>query len=106
METITTATHGEKRKVSAMKLSQTELFEHQKAIVEKLGATYKEHSFRAATIPVKSGLCLVHGELCFIMDKRKKISEKNRILGKSLARMNLDSIHIPSVVREYIDSEA
>ena len=105
METITTATHGVEKKASAMKLSQTELFEHLKSIVEKLGATYKEHSFRAATIPVKSGLCLVHGELCFIMDKRKKIGEKNRILGKALARMNLDSIHISPAVRAFIDAE-
>lgn len=88
-----------------MKLSQAELFEHLKAITEKVGATYKEHSFRAATISVKSGLCLVHGELCFIMDKRKKIGEKNRILGKALGRMELDTIHIPPDVREFIDGE-
>lgn len=88
-----------------MKLSQVELFEHLKAITEKMGATYKEHSFRAATIPVKSGFCLVHGELCFIMDKGRKTSEKNRILGKTLSRMPLEGVHIPPDIRAFIDGE-
>jgi len=85
-----------------MRLSQTELFDYLKATLEKMGAIYREHSFRATTIPVKSGLCLVHGELYFIMDKRRKLREKNRILGHALARMDLDSIHIPPAVRDFI----
>lgn len=86
-----------------MPLSQTELYEHMKGCMGKLGVTYKEHSFRAATIPVKSGLCVVHGELCFIMDRRKKITEKNRILASALSRLDLESIHIPPDVRAEID---
>ncbi|VFQ46706.1 hypothetical protein [Desulfoluna butyratoxydans] len=89
-----------------MKLSQTELFEHLKTTLEKMGATYQEHSFRATTIPVKSGLCVVRGELCFIMDKRRKLREKNRILGRALARMDLDTVHIPPAVREFISGDA
>lgn len=84
--------------------SQSEMFDHLKTILEKLGATYTEHSFRATKIPVKSGLCLVRGELCFIMDKSKKPREKNRILAMTLARMDLDTMAIAPAVREFIDA--
>ncbi|WP_300670538.1 hypothetical protein [Desulfoluna sp.] len=88
-----------------MKLPQTELFDHLKLIIEKLGVTYQEHSFRATSIRVQSGLCLVRGDLFFIMDKRKKLRDKNRILGRTLSQMDLDTVHIPPMVREFIEGE-
>lgn len=86
-----------------MPLTQTELYEHMKACMEQLGVTYKEHSFRATALPVKSGFCLIEGELHFILDKRKKPREKLRILAKALVRLDLESVHIPPDVRQAIE---
>jgi len=85
-----------------MALSQAELLEQMKGCVEKLGAIYKEHSFRATSMPVQSGYCLIEGQLHFIMDKRKKPRDKLRILAKALANLDLESVHIPPDVREAI----
>ncbi len=85
-----------------MKWSQTELFEHLKAVVLELGATYKEHRFKTSPVSVKSGLCKVHGDLFFIMDSRKRIGEKNRILGSALGRMGIETLEMPDPVRDFI----
>lgn len=83
-------------------ITQTDLLEHMKEVLQKLGVIYKEHSFRAATLQVKSDFCLIEGELHFIMDRRKKPKEKLRILAKALQRLDLESIHIAPDVREAI----
>lgn len=93
---------GGQKKAAISKLSQADLFEQLKAIAVELGATYKEHRFKTSPVSVKSGFCRVHGELFFIMDSRKRVGEKNRILGKALARMGVDTMDMPNLLRDFI----
>ncbi|MCG8473431.1 MAG: hypothetical protein MI742_16450 [Desulfobacterales bacterium] len=85
------------------KISQAQILEHMKAALDKLGVTYKEHSFRAASLQVKSGFCIIEGELHFIMDRRKKPKEKLHILATALGHLNLESIHIAPDIRNLIE---
>ena len=79
-----------------------ELYQDLKEIAGKLGITVIEKSFRNTGIQVQSGLCKVRGDVLFIMDKNIPVSEKNMVLGTSLAHMPLEEIYMVPMLREFI----
>jgi hypothetical protein len=75
-------------------------------LVEKKEITYKEHNFRNAGINVQSGLCVVNGEKIFIMDKHKKVKEKNLILAAFLSQFLDEDVYLLPLVRKFIEANA
>ena len=90
--------------VKSKAMGQAELLTQMTLCLEKLGVVYAEHFLKGASPGVKSGFCLIEGELHFIMDKKKRGREKLRILALALARLDMDSIHVPPGVRQAIEA--
>jgi hypothetical protein len=83
-----------------------ELYQELKLAAQRLGVAVEEHNFREAGVRVVSGLCVVHGNRLFIMDKHKSVQKKIRILSAALSAMPLDEIYIMPAVRELIARHA
>jgi hypothetical protein len=78
------------------------LYQELKDLAEKLGVTVKEQSFRATGIQVKSGFCLIKGEMHCIIDKNISQVKKANVLAKSLHDLPLENVFIIPAVRDFI----
>ncbi len=86
-------------------MRQDEIYKHLKDVAEKLNITIMEKNFRNVGISVKSGLCVIKGQTCFLMDKHKKIREKNEILARCILNYPIDDIYIIPAVREFLEKQ-
>lgn len=82
-----------------------ELYQELKTLAEKLGVPVVEKSFRNAGVPVQSGLCTVHEEPRFVMDRNLPAAEKNRILGECLASLDHPSVFTLPAIRDFIEKQ-
>ncbi len=53
---------------------------------------------------ISSGLCYVHHEPVLIIDKKLDTDSKCRILARELKSMDINSIYLKPVVRDFIES--
>ncbi|MFO8085319.1 MAG: hypothetical protein R6U27_13485 [Desulfobacterales bacterium] len=81
-------------------LKPEELYGHLKQLAEKMGITVSEQSFRNAGIPVKSGLCKIKGNDCFILNKDLPIRKKNMLLTDCLRQFPHENIFILPAIRD------
>ncbi len=72
------------------------------SVAQRLGITVREESFKTTGINAKSGLCRIHGNPVFIMDKRLKTTEKIKILAGCLKEFSIENIYIVPEVRRLI----
>ena len=73
-------------------------------VAEKLDIRVSEKNLRqAAGLRVRSGLCKVHGDSVYIMDKKARLTKKISLLAECLARYPLDALYLVPAVREVID---
>jgi hypothetical protein len=79
-----------------------QIYEELKDISERMGITVKEQSFRSTGVKAKSGHVIVKGEQLFIMDKHKKIRDKNQILIDFMRNMPHEDIFIVPAVRDLL----
>jgi hypothetical protein len=86
--------------VAAMKPEQ--LYQELKDLSEKLGVTVSEQSFRASGIPVKSGFCLIKGEMYCIIDKNITLHKKMIVLAQSLSQLPHENLFVVPAVRDVI----
>jgi hypothetical protein len=86
--------------VAAMKPEQ--LYQALKDLSEKLGVTVSEQSFRASGIPVKSGFCLIKGEMHCIIDKNITLHKKMIVLAQSLSQLPHENLFVVPAVRDVI----
>jgi len=80
-----------------------QLLQELKDLAEKLGITVLEHNFRATGVKAKSGYCKIKDKDHFILDKHKKISQKNELLGRFLSKNKLETIFLIPAVRDFLE---
>jgi len=79
-----------------------QIYQELKDLAEKLGVTVSEQSFRASGIPVKSGFCLIKGEMHCIIDKNITLHKKTVILAESLFELPHENLFVVPAVRDLI----
>ena len=79
-----------------------QIYQELKDLAEKLGVTVSEQSFRATGIPVKSGFCLIKGEMHCIIDKNINLQKKTVILAQSLFELPHENLFVVPAVRDLI----
>ncbi|MCF8050473.1 MAG: hypothetical protein K9L59_04490 [Desulfobacterales bacterium] len=85
-------------------MSPEQIYEQLTELAEKLGITVSEKNLRQVGIRVQSGLCKVHGESVFIMDKHASIAEKVRLMAECLAQHPIEEVYLVPALREVIES--
>ena len=56
-------------------------------------------------IMIKSGYCKVKGKKMIILDKLSSIEEQSEIIFQTLKKFDLESVYLPSWIREHIESD-
>ncbi len=84
-------------------MKQIEIYKNLQEIAEKFNIVIMEKNFRVTGLPVKSGLCKIEGEKHILLDKHKKIREKNEIIARCLIQYPVSEIYIIPAVREYLE---
>mgnify|MGYP001024361377 FL=1 len=85
-------------------MSPEQIYEQLTELAEKLGISVSEKNLRQVGIRVQSGLCKVHGESVFIMDKHASIAEKVRLMAECLAQHPIEEVYLVPALREVIES--
>jgi len=78
------------------------LYQELKDLAEKLTVHVSEQSFKATGIPVKSGFCLVKGEMHCILDRNISLYKKNQVLAEALADLPHENLYIVPAVRDFL----
>lgn len=79
------------------------LFSELETLLERLGVTLRQERLASAGPSVRGGLYRRKGKWYCILDSRASVTEKNVILARGLAGMNLHGVYVKPAVREYID---
>ncbi len=79
-----------------------QLFEELKDLAEKLQVIVSEQSFKATGIPVKSGFCVVKGDMHCILDRNIGVYKKNQVLAEALADLPHEHLYIVPAVRDFL----
>ena len=56
-------------------------------------------------IIIQSGYCKVKGKKMIVLDKLLSIEEQSEVILQTLKTFNLESVYLPSWVREHIESD-
>jgi hypothetical protein len=79
-----------------------QIYQELKDLAEKLSVTVSEQSFRSTGIPVKSGFCLIKGEMHCIIDRSISLQKKIGVLAKSLSHLPHENLFVVPAVRDLI----
>ncbi|MGD8368489.1 MAG: hypothetical protein PVG78_12680 [Desulfobacterales bacterium] len=80
-----------------------EMYQQLIALAEKRRITVSEKNLRQAGLRAHSGLCRVHGDWIYVMDKSASIARKVDLLAECLSQQPLDELYIVPAVREVIE---
>lgn len=83
-----------------MKLEQ--IYQELKDLAERLGVTVSEQNFRGSGIPIKSGFCLVKGNMHCIIDKNISLRKKTTVLAKSISPLPHEKLYVVPAIRELL----
>lgn len=84
-------------------MKQAEIYKILKEVAGKFEISVSEKNFRVTGLSVKSGFCIIKGEKHILVDKFKKIREKNEVIAKCLLDYPISDIYIVPAVREYLE---
>jgi hypothetical protein len=79
-----------------------QIYQELKDLAEKLGVMVSEQSFRTSGIPVKSGSCLIKGQMHCIIDKNITLHKKIGILAQSLFDLPHEKLFVVPAVRDLL----
>mgnify|MGYP006302470497 FL=1 len=80
-----------------------QIYQQLTELAEKLGISVSEKNLRQINLRVQSGLCKVHGEAVFVMDKHISTAEKIRLLSECLSQQPLEEVYLLPALREVIE---
>ena len=80
-------------------------FEDLKKVAGKLSINIVIDNLFDPEIMIQSGYCKVQGEKMIILDKLLSIEEQSEVILQTLKKFNLESIYVPSWIREHIESD-
>ena len=81
-------------------------FEDLKRVAGKLSINIVTESLFDPEILIESGYCKIKGEKVIIIDKLLSIEEQNEVIIQTLKKFDMDSIYLPSWIRELIESDS
>ena len=81
-------------------------FEDLKKVASKLSISIVTSSLFDSEITVQSGYCKVKGKKMIILDSLLPIEEQSEVILRVLKKFDLESIYLPSWVREIIESDS
>ena len=76
-----------------------------KEIASKLSIDIIPGNLFDPEIMIQSGYCKVQGKKTIILDKSLSIEEQSEVILQTLKTFNLESVYLPSWVREHIESD-
>jgi hypothetical protein len=79
-----------------------QIYQALKDLSEKLDVRVSEQNFRTTGIPVKSGFCLIKGEMHCIVDKNISLHRKINVLAQSLSGLPHENLYVVPAVRDII----
>jgi hypothetical protein len=79
-----------------------QIYQELKDLAEKLGVMVSEQSFRASGIPVKSGFCIVKGQMHCIIDKNIGLRKKTMVLAQTIDILPHENMFVVPAVRDII----
>ena len=79
-----------------------QIYQALKDLSEKLDVRVSEQNFRSSGIPVKSGFCLIKGEMHCIVDKNISLFKKINVLAQSLSGLPHENLYVVPAVRDII----
>lgn len=77
-----------------------QIYQELKDLAGRLGVSVSEHNFRTSGIPVKSGFCLIRGEMHCLIDKNISLHQKTKILAGALFDLPHENLYVLPAVRE------
>ena len=80
-------------------------FEDLKKTADKLSIDIVTDNLFDSEIMIQSGFCKVKGKKMIVLDKLLSIEEQNEVVIQALKKFNLESIYLPSWIREHIESD-
>ena len=80
-------------------------FEELKKVAGTLSVDIVTGSLFDPEIMIQSGYCKVQGKKMIILDKLLSIDEQSEIILETLKKFNLESVYLPSWIREHIESD-
>ena len=80
-------------------------FEDLKKAAGKFSINIEINSLFDSEITIQSGYCKVKGKKMIILDKLLSVEEQNEVILQTLKKFNLESVYLPSWMRDYIESE-
>lgn len=76
-----------------------------KKVASKLSINVVTDNLFDPEITIQSGYCKVKGKKMIFLDKLLTVEEQIEIILQTLEKFNLETIYIPSWIREYIESK-
>jgi hypothetical protein len=83
-----------------------QIYQALKDLSEKLDVRVSEQNFRTTGIPVKSGFCLIKGEMHCIVDKNISLFKKINVLAQSISELPHENLYVVPAVRDIIKKNA
>ena len=80
-------------------------FEDLKKTAGKLSIDIVTDSLFDPEIMIQSGYCKAKGKKMIILDKLLSIEEQSEIILQTLKNLNLESVYLPSWIREHVESD-
>jgi hypothetical protein len=85
-------------------MNETLILEHLEDIAIKLGVELRYEDLGQIGVRSDGGYCKLAGRPIIIINRKESRSKKISILAKSLNKLNLEGIFIPSALRKLIES--
>ncbi len=76
-----------------------------KAVAEKLSIEIESGNFADDDFPVQSGFCKMKGKNLIILDKKLNPESQAEIILKTLEYFDLETIYVPSWIREQLEKK-
>ncbi len=80
------------------------LLQQLEELAERLGVKVLYESLDQQEFVVRSGTCLLRGQLVAIIDHRLTLGDRIRVLADCLSRFDLSTVYLVPAVRELIDA--
>ena len=80
-------------------------FEDLKKVAGQLSIDIVTDSLFDPEISIQSGYCKVKGKNIIILDELLSIEEKSAVILQTLKKFDLETVYLPSWIREHIESD-
>ena len=80
-------------------MTDAQLLQTLEAVADDLGVEIRREDLEGS----RGGLCRLRGRPCILVDRDLTLPERVDLVARSLARLPLDGVYMPPVVREYVE---